>query len=51
MTWKIVLSWLHWLRWYIACSDYADYADIQLYAKNNFIRDYTDYVVMEGYYW
>ena len=51
ITWKKILSWFCWLCWYIAYSDDADYVDIQLYVKNNFIIDYTDYVVMKGYYW
>ena len=50
ISWKIILSWLRWLRGHIVYSDYADYADIQLYVKNNFIINYTDYVVMKGYW-
>ena len=43
ITWKIVLHWLRCLRWYI---DYADYADIQICVKNNFIIDYTHYTLL-----
>ena len=43
-----LIYWLRWLRWYI---EDADYADIQLYMKNIFIIDYTDYAVMKDYYW
>ena len=47
ITWEIVLSWLRWLRWHTV---YSDYADIQLYVKNSFIIDYTNYIVTKDYY-
>ena len=48
ITWRIVLSWLRWLRWCIDYSDKADYTDIQLYVKNNFIIGYTNYGVWKA---